>query len=238
MQNRSLASASRSGNPGGASRVRHRALLGTAVLAILLALACLAAYLTRAPRPAAKAPIPQSSSSAPSPSATASSPPSASPSSRGEGSLPVPPSTGDPVAYAKAAAAALWSYDTRAYTQPQLLTALGRWLTPQSQYADPASVDTLIPSTQVWREMAQQGQFAIATVSGAYFPQSFTQAMQADPGAITTAYVYAVTVTGNQTIAWDGAPKGGEQGMSMTLAVQCRPSRSCALAGVLPAVAP
>jgi hypothetical protein len=236
MQNRSLASASRSGNPGGASRVRHRALLGTAVLAVLLALAGLAAYLTRAHPAAAKAPGPLSSSS--DPSAAAPSPPSASPLPRGKGSLPVPPSTGDPVAYAKAAAAALWSYDTRAYTQPQLLTALGRWLTAESQYADAASVDTLIPSAQVWREMAQQGQFATATVSGAYFPQSFTQALQADPGAITTAYIYAVTVTGNQTIAWNGAPKGGEQGMSMTLAVQCRPSHSCALAGVLPAVAP
>ena len=240
MPNRSLASASRSGNPGGASSMRHRALLGTAVLAVLLALAGLAAYLTRAPGTAAKAAGPQSSSSVPSPSTAASSPPSASPSPspRGEGSLPVPPSTGDPVTYGKAAAAALWSYDTRAYTQPQLLTALGRWLTAESQYADAASVDTLIPSAQVWGEMAQQGQFATATVSGAYFPQSFTQALQADPGAITTAYVYAVTVTGNQTIAWNGAPKGGEQGMSMTLAVQCRPSRSCALAGVLPAVAP
>jgi hypothetical protein len=60
----------------------------------------------------------------------------------------------------------------------------------------------------------------------------------ADPGAITAAYVYAVTVTGSQSIGWDGAARGGVQGMSMTLAVQCRPDRPCALAGVLPATAP
>ena len=238
MQKRSFASAFRSGNPSGASRVRRRALLGTAVLAVLLALAGLGAYLTRDPRTTVKSTSSQSSSSTPSASAAASSPASAAPSPRHEGALPIPPSTGDPIAYAKAAAAALWSYDTRAYTQPQLLTALGRWLTAQSQYADTASVDTLVPSVQVWDEMAQQGQFTTATVSGAYFPQSFNQAMQQDPGAIATAYVYAVTVTGNQSITWEGAPKGGEQGMSMTLAVQCRPSHSYALAGVLPAVAP
>lgn len=39
--------AQHSTHPGGASRVRRRALLGTAVLAVLVALAGLAAYLTR-----------------------------------------------------------------------------------------------------------------------------------------------------------------------------------------------
>jgi hypothetical protein len=215
--------------------VRRRALLGTAVLAVLVALAGLAAYVTRDGRTPSKAPAPQASSA--SPSSTA----SASASSRPHGSLgdlPVPPSTHDPIAFGKAAAAALWSYDTRAYSQRKLVAALRGWLTSEKKYADTASVDALVPSRALWKQMAANGQFATAKVNEAHFPDSFTQALQADPGAITTAYVYAVTVSGKQSIAWKGSSHGGAENRVTTLAVQCRPSQSCALAGVLPAVAP
>ncbi|MGW5366764.1 hypothetical protein ACWER6_06760 [Streptomyces sp. NPDC004009] len=223
-------------NPGGASRVRRRALLGTAVLVVLVALAGLAAYLTRDGRTSSKAPAPQVSSASPSSrtaSASASSPPHGSRSA-----LPVPPSTHDPIKFGKAAAAALWSYDARAYSQHELLTALHKWLTSEPKYADTASVDALVPSRVLWKEMAANGQFATATVNEAHFPDSFTQALQADPGAITTADIYAVTVSGKQSIAWKGSPHGGAENRVTTLAVQCRPSHPCALAGVLSAVAP
>ncbi|PIM72941.1 hypothetical protein CTU88_03650 [Streptomyces sp. JV178] len=215
--------------------MRRRALLGTAVLVVLVALAGLAAYLTRDGRTSSKAPAPQVSSA--SPSSTA----SASASSRPHGSLgdlPVPPSTHDPVAFGKAAAVALWSYDTRAYSQRELLAALRGWLTSEKKYADTASVDALVPSRALWKEMAANGQFATAKVNEAHFPDSFTQALQADPGAITAAYVYAVTVSGKQSIAWKGSSHGGAENRVTTLAVQCRPSQPCALAGVLSAVAP
>ncbi|MEI5521193.1 hypothetical protein WB401_11455 [Streptomyces brasiliscabiei] len=226
----------RSTNPGGASRVRRRALLGTAVLVVLVALAGLTAYLTRDGRTSPKAPAPQVSSASPS-SPTA----SASASSRPHGSrgdLPVPPSTHDPIAFGKAAAAALWSYDTRDYSQRELVAALRGWLTSERKYADTSSVDALVPSRVLWKEMAANGQFATAKVNEAHFPESFTQALQADPGAITTAYVYAVTVSGKQSIAWKGSSHGGAENRVTTLAVQCRPSQPCALAGVLSAVAP
>ncbi|BBC30578.1 uncharacterized protein SGFS_018720 [Streptomyces graminofaciens] len=227
---------SRSTNPGGASRVRRRALLGTAVLVVLVALAGLAAYVTRDGRISSKAPAPQVSSTSPS-SPTASASASSRPhGSRGE--LPVPPSTHDPIAFGKAAAAALWSYDARAYSQRELVAALRGWLTSERKYADTASVDALVPSRVLWKEMAANGQFATAKVNEAHFPDSFTQALQADPGAITTAYVYAVTVSGKQSIAWKGSSHGGAENRVTTLAVQCRPSRPCALAGVLSAVAP
>ncbi|MGW2890813.1 hypothetical protein ACWDDN_37010 [Streptomyces griseoruber] len=225
----------RSTDPGGASRVRRRALLGTAVLVVLVALAGLAAYLTRDGRTSSKAPAPQVSSASSSPTA------SASASSRPHGSrgdLPVPPSTHDPIKFGKTAAAALWSYDTRAYSQRELLTALRGWLTSEKKYADTASVDALVPSRVLWKQMAANGQFATAKVNEAHFPDSFTQALQADPGAITTAYVYAVTVSGKQPIAWKGSSHGGAENRVTTLAVQCRPSQPCALAGVLSAVAP
>jgi hypothetical protein len=239
MQKRSLAPASRSGNPGGASRMRRRALLGTTVLVVLVALAGLLAYLTRDGRVPSNGPVPKPTSASTTTPSTASASPSDSPPPTGRpGVLPAPPTTHDPITFGKAAAAALWSYDTRAYSQPQLLAALHGWLTTESKYADTASVDALVPSPVLWKEMAANGQFATATVNEGHFPDSFTQALQADPGALATAYVYAVTVSGTQSIAWNGSPAGGAEGRTTTLAVQCRPSRPCALAGVLPAVAP
>ncbi|WP_411089784.1 hypothetical protein [Streptomyces sp. 061-3] len=224
---------SRSTNPGGASRVRRRVLLGTAVLVVLVALAGLAAYLTR---DGGDSPLPQASSPPPSSSAAS---PSGSPSPTTHSAVvPVAPDTHDPITFGKAAAAALWSYDTRAYSQAELLTALHAWLTTEGKYADSDSVDAVVPSSALWKEMAANGQFATAKVNEGHFPHSFTQALQADPGTITQAYVYAVTVSGKQSIAWNGSASGGAESRVITLAVQCRPSQPCALAGVMPSVAP
>ncbi|MFE5734992.1 hypothetical protein ACFQ7A_29290 [Streptomyces sp. NPDC056528] len=227
---------SHASNPGGASRVRRRALLGTVVLAVLVALAGLAAYLTRDGRnpPEPTAP-PASSPAVSAPTA----PPSGTlvPHARSR-ALPVPPKTRDPIAFGRAAAAALWSYDTRAYMQPELRKALRGWLTTEAKYADAASVDKTVPSAALWKEMAANGQFATAKVHEGHFPNAFTRALQEDPGAITQAYVYAVTVSGKQKVAWKDSPAGGAESRSTTLAVQCRPDRPCALAGVMPAVSP
>ncbi|WP_371626593.1 hypothetical protein OG245_30665 [Streptomyces sp. NBC_01116] len=227
--------AQHSTHPGGASRVRRQALLGTVVLVVLVALAGLAAYLTRDSRSPSEAPAPPSSSPTASSSAVPAGPPT---SGTRSGALPVPPKTSDPIEFGKAAAVALWSYDTRAYSQTELRTALRGWLTREAKYADPASVDKVVPSPVLWKEMAANGQFATATVNEGHFPNAFTRALQEDPGAITQAYVYAVTVSGKQSIAWKGSPAGGAESRSTTLAVQCRPDHPCALVGVLPAVAP
>ncbi|MFI1592278.1 hypothetical protein ACH4WW_30730 [Streptomyces halstedii] len=228
--------AQHSTHPGGASRVRRRALLGTTVLVVLVALAGLAAYLTRDSRSPSETPAPPSSS----PTASSSPAVTTGPPTPGthSGALPVPPKTSDPIEFGKAAAAALWSYDTRAYSQPALHKALRGWLTTEAKYGDPASVDKVVPSAVLWKEMAANGQFATATVNEGHFPDAFTRALQEDPGAITQAYVYAVTVSGKQSISWKGSPAGGAESRSTTLAVQCRPDQSCALVGVLPSVAP
>lgn len=227
---------SRTSNPGGATRVRRRALLGTAVLVVLVALAGLAAYLTRDGREPAKLSAPRAALA--SPSASAVSPSGSSSPSASSAALPVPPDTHDPIAFGKAATAALWSYDTRAYSQAELLTALHGWLTTEGKYADPDSVDAVVPSPVLWKNMAANGQFATATVNEGHFPDAFTQALQADPGTITQAYIYAVTVSGKQSIIWKGSPAGGAENRVTTLAVQCRPNHPCALAGVMPSVAP
>ncbi|MFE2559698.1 hypothetical protein ACFXGT_27450 [Streptomyces sp. NPDC059352] len=227
---------SRSSNPGGASHVRRRALLGTVVLAVLVALASLAAYLTRDSRSPSKAPAAHPSSpTSPSSVVSPSGPPASITRPR---ALPVPPRTTDPITFGKAAAAALWSYDTRAYSQAELRRALHAWLTAEAKYANAASVDRGIPSSALWKEMAANGQFATAVANEGHFPSSFTRALQEDPGAITQAYIYAVTVSGKQAIVWKGSRSGGAEGRVTTLAVQCRPNQPCALVGVMPSVAP
>lgn len=227
---------STSSRPDSMSGMRRRALLGTVVLMVLVALAGLTAYLTRDGRSSARPAVARTSSSSPVPRSSGSA--ATPPPHRADGTLPVPPDTHDPIAFGKAAAVALWSYDSRAYSQNELLTALHKWLTTETKYADRPSVDALVPSPVLWGRLADNAQVATATAAEAHFPQSFTQALQADPGAITTAYVYAVTVTGRQAIAWAGSPRGGAEPRAVTLAVQCRPDRPCSLAGVLPNVAP
>ncbi|MFD5654062.1 hypothetical protein [Streptomyces sp. NPDC127039] len=225
--------AQHSPHPGDASPVRRRALLGAVVLAVLVAVAGLVAYLTREGRSPSDTPVSPPSSPTVSSSSAAPSGPHTRPRA-----LPVPPKTRDPITYGKAAAAALWSYDTRAYSQPELRKALRGWLTEESKYADPESVDKVVPSPVLWKEMAANGQFATAKVNEGHFPHAFNRALQDDPGAITQAYVYAVTVSGRQSIAWKGSPAGGAESRSTTLAVQCRPDHPCALVGVMPSVAP
>lgn len=215
--------------PWRSPRIR-RAVLGTGVLLVLLGVAAVVALVARDDRP--DRPAAQPPTHAPvTPTPRRATPPPPATRLR-------PPSTRDPISFAKAAAEALWSYDTRTGSRDEWLAALRSWVTGEKRYADVPSVEGLVPSPVLWREMAEEEQCATATVAEGHFPASFTQALQADPGALADAYVYAVTVTGEQSIGWKGVPQGGAEPRSVTLAVQCRPERSCALAGILPNVAP
>ncbi|MEV7413136.1 hypothetical protein AB0O04_35495 [Streptomyces althioticus] len=157
--------------------------------------------------------------------------------SSASGPVAGPPRISDPVEFAKAAAKMLWSYDTRTTSQAQQLTGMEAWMTKESEYGDWASVSAQIPDPVLWSRMADQKQHATATISEGHYPAAFKQALSEDPAAITKAYIYAVTVTGQQTITWtkDG---GGAEDRSMTLAVQCRPSADCSLVAIAPRVAP
>ena len=214
---------------GAPSSVLRRALMGSLVLVVLLAVAGLVAYLTRSESPA---------SAHPSPSPT-STPPAASPEATADEREAVasPPRTSDPIAFAKAATKALWMYDTRSFSRAEHVAGLKRWMTSEKKYADWDSVSDQIPSPVLWSRMHDNQQRATAKVGEGHFPQAFKTALAQDPGAITEAYVYAVTVTGKQSIAWKGSGSGAES-RSTTLAVRCRPDTACALVGVLPNVAP
>ncbi|AKH83933.1 hypothetical protein AA958_18985 [Streptomyces sp. CNQ-509] len=153
------------------------------------------------------------------------------------GAVPGPPRIGEPVAFAKAAAKMLWSYDTRTTSRTEQLAGMRAWMTTESRYADWASVAGQVPDPLLWSRMADQDQRATASVVEGHLPAAFTQALAEDPTAITEAYVYAVTVTGKQKIAWNKRGGGAEE-RAVTLAVQCRPGHTCSLAAIAPNVAP
>ncbi|MEV0691257.1 hypothetical protein [Streptomyces sp. NPDC050388] len=148
-----------------------------------------------------------------------------------------PPRISDPVQFAKAAAEMLWTYDTRTTSHDQQLAGMEAWMTKEGQYNDWASVSAQMPDPLLWSRMADQKQHASATVAEAHYPAAFKQALAENPSEITKAYIYAVTVTGKQTIAW-ARGGGGAEDRSITLAVQCRPSHDCSLVAIAPRVAP
>ena len=230
------------GDPDGLSRGR-RLLVGLLVLALLAGGAWLAALTVgRGSSPSSptrtgtvSGDVPREADGRPIPSP---SPPMAHPEpEREEPQVRRPPRTGDPVEFARAAADALWSYDARTASRRQRVEELRAWMTDEEAYADWESIASQIPSPRLWEGLERNGQYATADIDGGRFPAAFTQALRADPGAIGTAYVYVVTVTGRQTIHWEGGGGGSEQ-RAASLAVQCRPGRACALSGRLPEVAP
>lgn len=172
-----------------------------------------------------------------SPSAVA----NASPSQRaptpgtGAGSVPKPPQVAEPVAFAKATAQMLWSYDTRDTTRDQQLAGMSAWMTKESTYADWTSVTAQVPDPTLWSRMADNDQHASATVTEGHFPSAFKAALAEDPSAITKAYIYVVTVNGKQQISWKKDGTGAED-RAVTLAVQCRPGHDCRLAAIAPNV--
>jgi len=153
----------------------------------------------------------------------------------GSGSVPKPPQIAEPVAYAKAAAQMLWSYDTRDTSRDQQLAGMRAWMTREPQYADWASVSGQVPDPVLWSRMADQDQHATARIAEGHYPGAFKQALAEDPSAITEAYIYVVTVNGTQQVAWKKGGGGAEE-RAVTLAVQCRPGHDCSLAAIAPIV--
>ncbi|CAL9584239.1 hypothetical protein SUDANB106_05108 [Streptomyces sp. enrichment culture] len=213
----------------------NRRILAVAIgLACLLAIAGTTAYLTgrdEQHRSSPASPPPPASSGSSAPSQDAQEPGTET------GSVPRPPRISDPVAFAKAAAVMLWSYDTRDTSHEQQLAGMEAWMTEESEYSDWPSVSAQVPDPVLWSRMADQRQHATASASEGHYPSAFKQALAEDPSAITEAYIYAVTVTGKQRIGWADGGSGAED-RSVTLAVQCRPSQDCSLVAIAPRVAP
>ncbi|MBB4984182.1 hypothetical protein [Streptomyces nymphaeiformis] len=208
----------------------RRIAIVASVVAVLLAVATVVAWLSggnngqQAPDTAAPVPAPSTSSSEAAPKPAA-----------GSGSVPHPPRIAEPVAYAKAAAQILWSYDTRTTSRDHQLAGMRAWMTSEAKYADWASVVGQVPDPVLWSRMADQDQHATGTALEGHYPGAFKHALAEDPSAITKAYIYVVTVNGKQQIAWKKGGAGAEE-RAVTLAVQCRPSHDCSLAAIAPSV--
>ncbi|MFB7474232.1 hypothetical protein [Kitasatospora sp. NPDC056184] len=224
----------------GQSTMLRRLLIGLGVLVVVALLAGLTARLAGGDHH-----TPSAANSPSSPSASATS--TVSPLDPGpvpsDGATPgpsvvaAPPHTSDPIKFATAFATALWSYDTRTATQPQQLAGLRGWLTGESRYADPDALAAQLPDPVLWSRMRDNGQHAIGEAAEAHLPAAWQQAIGKDPTQLTVAYIYAVTVTGKQTVSWNDGGRGAED-RSLTLAVQCRPGRDCALASIATTVYP
>ncbi|MFD7013933.1 hypothetical protein [Streptomyces sp. NPDC059928] len=210
----------------------RRILIDAGTLAVLLIVAGSVAWFTGSgtrndagPDPAASAPA----SAAPGQPAPQPAP--------GSGSVPAPPRIADPVAYARAAAVMLWSYDTRTTSRDQQLAGMSAWMSKETKYTDWSSIAAQVPDPVLWSRMADQTQYATAQVTEGHYPSAFKAALAENPSALTEAYIYAVTVTGKQSISWKQGG-GGAEDRSVTLAVQCRPGHDCTLVALAPRVAP
>ncbi|MEU6148048.1 hypothetical protein ABZ848_47905 [Streptomyces sp. NPDC047081] len=208
-------------------------VIATGLAALLALAAAVGLFTARTTAGGSRAAVP---SSGPNNSTSSSAGPSAS-AGTGADLVAKPPQLADPVAFAKAAAAMLWSYDTRSTSRDQQLAGMRVWLTAETKYADWSSISAQVPDPVLWSRMADQAQYATATVTEAHYPSAFKQALADDPSAITRAYIYAVTVTGKQQIAWKKGGAGAED-RSLTLAVQCRPNANCSLVSIAPRVVP
>lgn len=210
----------------------RRVMIAAGVMAALLVLAGVAAWWTgRSQSDSASAPHTGSSASPKSTSAPAPKPPP------GGSKVAGPPPIADPLAFARASAVMLWTFDARTTSRDDQLAGMHTWMTSETAYADWDSVQAQIPDPLLWSRLKDNAQHASATTSEAHFPSAFKQALAENPQAITEAYIYAVTVRGKTQLAWNGGG-GGAEDRQITLAVQCRPGKDCRLAAVAPRVAP
>ncbi|MEE4544006.1 hypothetical protein V2S66_18770 [Streptomyces sp. V4-01] len=221
-------------HPAAWSPLAQRTAIIALATALLLALAGTAAWITNRPSTTHAT---ATATTTPTPSAVPSSAVPSASATPGTGSVARPPRVTDPLVYAKAAAQLLWSYDTRTTSRDQQLSGMRAWMATGTQYANWAAISGQEPDPVLWSRLADNRQYATAKVTESHFPSAFKQALADDPAALTKAYIYAVTVTGTQTIAWKGGGAGAES-RAVTLAVQCRPNSDCALVDIAPAVAP
>lgn len=221
-------------HPATWSPLAQRTAIIALATAVLLALAGTAAWITN--RPSTTHATATATTTATATAVPSSAEPSVSATS-GTGSVARPPRVTDPLVYAKAAAKLLWSYDTRTTSRDQQLAGMCAWMATGTQYANWAAIGGQEPDPVLWSRLADNQQYATAKVAESHFPSAFKQALTDDPAALTKAYIYAVTVTGTQTIAWKDGGAGAES-RAVTLAIQCRPSTDCALVDIAPNVAP
>ena len=132
----------------------------------------------------------------------------------------------------------LWSYDTRDTSRDQQLAGMQRVDDhARRKYADWASVSGQVPDPVLWSRMADNDQHATAKVTEGHSPPRSSR-----PWPTTRPRSPRRTSTPSPSPASSASPgraaAAEPRSRAMTLAVQCRPNHDCALAAIVPTVAP
>lgn len=202
------------------SRRRNRLLLVAAIAAtlVLLTLVGVGTYgLIARPHENPTAPTPDRSSA---PSATV-------PTESAD--LPRLPVTNDPIRYAEAVAAALFTWDTAAGLRP---ADYGQVLLAD---ADPSGVETAglasditlyFPAADAWRQLTGHATSQRLTIDNAYIPEAWDDAVTQDQSGTLVPGMTAVTIEGtrHRTGTNGGQDLSSDHEVAFTVFLACEPA--------------
>ncbi|MGO1316494.1 MAG: hypothetical protein ACTMIR_05615 [Cellulomonadaceae bacterium] len=141
--------------------------------------------------------------------------------------VPLAPSS-DPVAFARTVAEAVFAWDTT--VAASLAAYKGRLLVvadPTGEESPGLVVDlaAYLPDAAVWEHLRQYETRQWLTVTDAYIPPAWTQAITTDPDLVAPG-TFAVTVTGvrHRAGTWDGEPVTSQDDVAFTVFVVCSPT--------------
>ena len=159
--------------------------------------------------------------------------PASNPTASGSPAIPVEPvsslpHTHDPVAYARAVAAALFDWDTNAGYLPTDITA------PVLADADPSGEETagLItdtttyePTTDQWLDLGAMDVTQHLDITSAAIPADWSTIVSTAHGQLRPGTL-AITIRGirHRTGTWQGAPASTSDPVSFTIFEACQPS--------------
>lgn len=154
--------------------------------------------------------------------------PSASPSASGTPHPSALPKTADPVAYARAVASAIFTWDTMSGLTP------ADYVNAIVADADPSGLETpglvadlatYLPTDEVWQELRSYQTGETFTVASAQVPVDWPQVL-AQAGSQLRDGTTAVTITGtrHRTGTWEGQSQSADTAVSFTVFMLCEPA--------------
>ncbi|MGO1665159.1 hypothetical protein [Candidatus Corynebacterium faecigallinarum] len=146
------------------------------------------------------------------------------------GDLPGLPVTSDPLRYARAVAAAVFTWDTGARFTPLDYTAVvlaGADPSGEESAGLAADVALYLPTSQVWRQLTDYATAQSLTIESAYIPDTWADVLAASDDRIIPGTV-AVTIEGSRhrTGTWNDEPVTSEHSVAFTVFVICEPAYS------------
>ena len=146
--------------------------------------------------------------------------------------LPELPVTTEPDTYARAVAAAVFTWDTADRFSPLDYTAVilaGADPSGEESAGLAADLAMYLPTTQVWRQLTDYATSQTLTVEHSYVPEAWADAVASSGGRIVPGTV-AVTIEGtrHRSGVWNENPVVSEHPVAFTVFVICPPAyESC-----------